>query len=111
MNKLTIIGNLTADPETRTTSTGKDVCSFTVAVNRPRRNGEDQGADFFRVSAWDERGKLCQQYLSKGRKVCVIGPVSARAYMREDEPAASLEVTAHEVEFISSKPQGDEYPD
>ena len=59
MNSLTIIGNLTREPELRTTQAGKEVCSFTVAVNRPRRNGEDQGADFFRVSAWGELGKLC----------------------------------------------------
>lgn len=103
MQKITIIGNLTADPELRTTTTGKDVCTFTVAVNRPKRNGEDQGADFFRVSAWDKRGKVCAEYLSKGRKVAVIGTVSVHAYSNKNgEPAASLEVFAEDVEFLSS---------
>ena len=104
MNKCTIIGNLTSDPELRTTTTGKNVCNFTVAVNRRKVNGEDQGADFFRVSAWNERGEQCAKYLAKGRKVCVIGSVSARAYSAKNgDPAASLEVKADEVEFISPR--------
>ena len=80
------------------------MCSFTVAVNRPRRNGEDQGADFFRVSAWNERGESCAKYLTKGKKVAVVGSVSVRAYSAKNgDPAASLEVKAEEVEFLSPR--------
>ncbi len=108
MNKLTIIGNLTRDPELRTTSAGVNVCDFTVAVNRRNRSKDAQSnqpeADFFRVSAWRERGELCAKYLAKGRKVCVIGPVSVRTYQANDGTTrASLEVTADEVEFLSSR--------
>ena len=104
MQKLTIIGNLTNDPELRTTTSGKNVATFTVAVNRPRYNGEDQGADFFRVSAWGERGDVCAKYLSKGKKVAVIGTVSVHAYQtRNGDPAASLEVNAQEVEFLTPR--------
>ena len=107
MNKLTIIGNLTRDPELRTTSAGVNVCDFTVAVNRRQRRDAQSGqpeADFFRVSAWRERGELCAKYLAKGRKVCVIGPVSVRTYTGNDgQVRASLEVTADEVEFLSSR--------
>ncbi len=107
MNKLTIIGNLTRDPELRTTSTGVNVCDFTVAVNRRQRKDAQNGqpdADFFRVSAWRERGELCAKYLAKGRKVCVVGPVSVRTYTGNDGVMrASLEVTADEVEFLSSR--------
>ena len=108
MNKLTIIGNLTRDPELRTTSTGVNVCSFTVAVNRRMRrdaqgNAQEQ-TDFFRVTAWRERGELCAKYLSKGRKVCVVGPVTVQTYQGNDGTTrASLEVTADEVEFLSSR--------
>ena len=105
MNSLHIIGNLTADPELRTTSSGKDVCTFTVAVNR--RQGE--GADFFRVSAWNERAKVCKQYLSKGRKVSVVGPVSVHVYTKNNgEAAASMEVQANDIEFLS--PKGEQQP-
>ena len=111
MNKLTIIGNLTRDPELRTTSTGVNVCDFTVAVNRRQRRDAQNGqpeADFFRVSAWRERGELCAMYLSKGRKVCVIGPVSVRTFTGNDGTTrASLEVTADEVEFLSSRNDGE----
>ena len=107
MNKLIIIGNLTRDPELRTTSSGVNVCDFTVAVNRRQRRDAQNGqpeADFFRVSAWRERGELCAKYLSKGRKVCVMGPVSVRTYTGNDGVTrASLEVTADEVEFLSSR--------
>ena len=111
MNKLTIIGNLTRDPELRTTNTGVNVCDFTVAVNRRQRRdaqGNQPEADFFRVSAWRERGELCAKYLAKGRKVCVIGPVSVRTYTGNDGTTrASLEVTADEVEFLSSRNDGE----
>ena len=111
MNKLIIIGNLTRDPELRTTSTGVNVCDFTVAVNRRQRRDAQNGqpeADFFRVSAWRERGELCAKYLAKGRKVCVIGPVSVRTYTGNDGTTrASLEVTADEVEFLSSRNDGE----
>ena len=100
MNRLTIIGNLTADPELRTTTSGINVCSFTVAVNR---RGKEKEADYFRVSAWRELGEHCKKFLAKGRKVAVVGAVSARAYKSKNgEPGASMEVTAQEVEFLTS---------
>ena len=116
MNKLTIIGNLTRDPELRTTSTGVNVCDFTVAVNKKQTQEQRQQnvqpqADFFRVSAWRERGEICAKYLAKGRKVCVIGPVSVRTYTGNDGVVrASLEVTADEVEFLSSRQDGEAAP-
>ena len=105
MNKLTIIGNLTRDPELRTTSTGLNVCSFTVAVNRRRSaNSNQPEADFFRVSAWRQLGENCQRYLAKGRKVAVVGSVSVSTYTANDGTTrASLEVTADDVEFLSSR--------
>ena len=110
MNKLTIIGNLTADPELRTIPSGASVCTFTVAVTR-RFGKEDRQTDFFRVTAWRQLGETCSRYLSKGRKVCVIGEVSARAYEGKDGTVrASLEVTADEVEFLTPRAEGSGYP-
>lgn len=109
MNKLTIIGNLTKDPELRTTTNGTSVCSFTVAVNRKRnqQNGQPE-ADYFNVTAWRERGETCAKYLAKGRKVAVTGPVSVRVWESNGKHGANMEVTADEVEFLSpreSQPQ------
>ena len=112
MQQLMIIGNLTKDPELRTTATGLSVCSFTVAVNKrqtqqQRQNNQQPEADYFRVSAWRERGEVCAKYLSKGKKVCVIDTVSTRAYTTsKGEAAASLEVTADEIEFLSPRDEG-----
>ena len=100
MNNITIIGNLTRDPELRTTQSGKSVCTFTVAVDR--RNHEE--VDYFRVSAWDKLGEHCEKYLAKGRKVAVVGSVSVNTYTTKNgENRASLEVFAQDVEFLSSK--------
>ena len=105
MNSLHIIGNVSSEVELRTTTSGKEVCNFTVAVNRRKTSqNQDPGADFFRVSAWNERGKTCNKFLKKGKKVSVVGPVSVRVYTNgKGEPAASLEITADDVEFLSPR--------
>lgn len=108
MNKLFITGNLTKNPELRTTSAGKEVCTFTVAVNR-RKTGNNQQpeADYFRVSAWDGLAKSCGQFLAKGRKVAVIGSVSVHTFQTQTgETKAQLEVNASDVEFLSPKGDG-----
>jgi len=83
---------------------GKTVCNFTVAVNRRKtQNNQQPEADFFRVSAWNKLGENCMKYLAKGRKVCAVGPVSVRTYQAQDGTTrANMEVTAEEVEFLSS---------
>ena len=104
MNKLTIIGNLTKAPELRATATGLSVCTFTVAVNRKTRDGNQLDADFFRVTVWRQLGEICAKYLDKGRKVCVIGPVSINTYTGQDgKTRAQMEVTADDVEFLTPK--------
>ena len=107
MNRVFLIGNLTADPVTRTTQSGKSVCQFTIAVNR-RDRGE---TDFFRISAWDKLGDTCNKWLIKGKKVSVVGSVSATAYIAQDGKArASREVLAQDVEFLSPAGKTDEKP-
>ena len=102
MNKIILIGNLTRDPESCTTPSGHTVCNFDIAVN-DRRGGQDNTM-YFRISAWDRTGESCQRYLSKGRKVFVAGPLSARTYQANDGTTrVSLEVNANDVEFLSSR--------
>lgn len=105
MNNLMIIGNLTRDPETRTTTSGATVCSFTVAVNRRRtQNNQQPEADYFRVSAWNKLGENCSKYLAKGKKVSVVGAVSVNTYQSQDgKTHASLNVIANNIEFLSSR--------
>lgn len=104
MNQLNIIGGLTRDPESRTTQSGKQVCTFTVGVNR--RNDREK-SDFFRVNAWGELGNNCARYLSKGKRVRVTGSVSLSTYTAQDGTTrANLEVLAQDVEFLSPASQG-----
>ena len=104
MNKLTIIGTMVRDPEQRVTPSGISVTTFSVACNRKHRQEGQPEADFFRVTAWRQLGENCAKYLAKGRKVCVVGPVSVSTYTGQDgKTRASMEVTAEDVEFLSPK--------
>lgn len=120
MNSLHIIGNLAIDPETRSTNSGKTVCTFTVVVNRASREmGEEP--DYFTVIAWDKLGENCGKYLAKGRKVAVMGHVSLKRYTtKSGEKRAYMEVRADQVEFLSTsqknapaanEPQSDAFAD
>ena len=113
MNKVMLIGNLTRDPEMRSTNSGVPVCSFAIAVNRRFKNAEGhQETDFFNVSAWRQLGELCGRYLQKGRKVCVVGSVQLRNYETQDGvKRTSVDVVADEVEFLNAPQQaGGEAP-
>lgn len=104
MNRLVIIGNVTRDPELRTTISGRNVCTFSIAVNRRKKANEQAEADFFRVSAWDQLGENCAKYLQKGKKVGVVGSVSVHPFINaKNEASASMEVNASEVEFLSPR--------
>ena len=104
MNKVILIGNLTRDPEMRTTQGGVNVCTLGIAVQR--RFANQQGvreADFFNVVCWRQLADLCGRYLQKGRKVCVIGSLQNRSYDAQDGSKRYVtEVIADEVEFLNS---------
>lgn len=105
MNKITLIGNLTADPTLRATQSGTSVCQFTIAVNRrfPGPDGQKQ-TDFFRINTWRQLAESCNKYLSKGKKVSIVGELHARTYEAKDGTTRmSLDVSADEVEFLSPK--------
>lgn len=106
MNKIILIGNLTADPKLGyTQGTNIPVCNFTIAV-KERRSGEDK-TQFFRVTVWRNLGEACAKYLSKGKKVFVSGALSFSTYQRSDgETGVNLEVTAADVEFLSPRDHG-----
>ena len=108
MNKIILIGNLTADPEKRATNSGVSVTCFTIAVNR---RGQDKQTDFFRINAWRGLADTCAKYLSKGRKVSVIGELQARTYeVKDGTTKLSLDVSADEIEFLSPAERTEEKP-
>ena len=116
MNKVFLIGNLTKDPELRSTQSGVSVCNFTIAVNRRFKNANgQQETDYLNIIAWRQLAELCSKYLAKGRKVAVTGSIQTRTYEAKDgSKRTTWDIVADEVEFLSANqssgaPSGD-YP-
>ncbi len=105
MNKITLIGNLTRDPESNTTQSGVNFTRFTIAVNRPFTNANgERVADYFDVICWRQLADRCAKYLYKGSKVGVNGSVQRRQYEdRDGIKRTSFDVVADEVEFLTPK--------
>lgn len=105
MNKAVILGRLTRDPEVRYTTTGKVVCSFTLAVDRPFTNAEGQReADFLPVVVWGKAAEMCGNSLSKGHRILVEGRIQVRNYeSKEGQKRYVTEIIASSVEFIERK--------
>ena len=105
INQVILLGRLTRDPEQRTTASGKNVVSFSVAVDR---QAQDDQADFFNITAWDKLGDLVMQYLSKGRRVLIQGRLRQDSWEDKDtgKRQSRIEVTASDVTFLDG-PNGD----
>lgn len=105
INQVILMGRLTRDPETRTTPSGKTVTSFSLAVDR---QGQDDQADFFDVTAWEKTGELVAQYLSKGRRCLVQGRLRQDSWDDKEsgKKRSKVEVVAFDVTFLDG-PNGD----
>lgn len=104
MNKCIMTGNLTKDPETRSTGSGISVCTFTIAVQRRFAQGGEKVTDFFSVVAWRTLADICGKYLAKGSKVAVVGELQTRSYDAKDGSKRYVtEIVADEVEFLTPK--------
>ena len=106
MNKVILTGNLTRDPEIRTTATDKTVATMGLAVRRGWKKTDDNqpDADFFNIVAWEKLAEFCRNYLMKGSKIIVEGRLQTRSYEAKDGTKRTItEVVANEIEFASSK--------
>jgi single-strand DNA-binding protein len=105
INQVILMGRLTRDPEVRTTSTGKTITSFSLAVDR---GGQDDATDFFDVTAWEKLGELVSQYLSKGRRCLVQGRLRQDSWDDKEtgKKRSKVEVVATDVTFLDG-PSGD----
>ncbi len=105
LNSIVLMGRLVADPELRTTTTGRSVCSFRIAVDRSFvKSGEQRQADFIPVVVWEKTAEFVSRYFSKGSMIAVQGQLQSRQY--EDNTGAkrtAYEVVAREVSFCGSK--------
>lgn len=105
INQVILMGRLTRDPEMRTTTTGKSIASFSIAVDR---GGEGDQADFFDVTAWEKLGELVNQYLSKGRRCLVQGRLRQDSWDDKEtgKKRSKVEVVATDVTFLDGPNDG-----
>ena len=105
MNQVALVGNLTKDPETRTTNNGNKVCNFTVACRRRVKNASGEyESDFINCVAWKKTAEIVTQYFAKGSKIALTGSLQTRTYDAQDGSKRHItEVLVDGVEFIQPK--------
>lgn len=101
LNRIVLIGRLTADPQLRYTQNGTPVASFRIAVDRGRPNQQgEREADFIDIVAWQKLAETCANNLGKGRLVAVDGRLQVRDYEYEGQRRRAAEVIADNVRFL-----------
>src|SRR3712207_3475531 len=111
LNQVTLMGNLTRDPELRQTPTGQSVTSFSLALNRAYKDssGEWQEAtDYIDIVCWGPLAERVAQYLSKGRRCLVQGRLQSRSWEQDGQKRSKVEVLANDVTFLDSRGGGDD---
>ena len=105
LNKVILIGRITADPELKQTQGGVSVCSFNIAINR-RFKGENgqQDVDFISIVAWRQQAEFVCKYFKKGQAILVCGQLQTRSYTdKQNNKRTTVEVVADEVSFVGNK--------
>lgn len=102
MNKCIFSGRLTAEPQLRQTPAGVSVCTFTLAVNRPKQKDKEQETDFLTIVAWRSRAEFVARYLHKGSKIIVETEARTRRYEKEGQTHYVTEFYADNIEFAES---------
>lgn len=102
LNRVVLIGRLTRDPEFRQTNTGKNVCDFSIAVDKKFKPQDGSStADFFRVQCWDKTAEFVSNYINKGRLVAVDGRLQTRKYTANDGTNREVvEIVAESVQSL-----------
>ncbi|MBI2009308.1 single-stranded DNA-binding protein [Candidatus Saccharibacteria bacterium] len=112
-NQVTLMGNLTRDPELRTTPNGQSVCGFSLALNRSYKGSDGEWkemTDFIDIVAWGPLGERVAQYLTKGRPALVSGRLQSRSWEQDGQKRSKVEVVANDVTFLGSPGGGTPAP-
>lgn len=104
MNRCTLIGNLTRDPEVTTTGNGLSLCRFSIAINRSFKNANGEyDVDYLNITCWRGLAENCGKYLNKGSKVAVCGTIQTRTYEVEGQKRYATDIVADDVQFLSAR--------
>ena len=103
-NLVVLTGRLTADPELKTTQSGISVTSFSIAVDRRYRSGEDRQTDFINIVAWRQTAEFVTKYFKKGSLIGIEGSIQTRRYQdKNGNNRVAFEVVVNNVQFVESK--------
>ena len=108
-NQVTLMGNLTRDPDLRQIPSGQSVCSFSLALNRSFKAADgtwQEATDFVDVVAWGPLGERVAQYVTKGRPVLVSGRLQSRQWESDGQKRSKVEVIANDVTFLGGRGEG-----
>jgi len=107
INRVVMTGNLTRDPELRSTGNGLAICKLRIACNTRRKNGQtgewEEKPNFFDVTVFGAQGENCSRYLSKGRPVAVDGRLEWREWEQEGQKRQSVDIIADSVQFLGGR--------
>src|ERR671913_1728153 len=107
INRVVLTGNLTRDPELRSTNSGTSVCGLRIACNTRRKDASGNWVDkpnYFDVTVWGAQGENCANYLSKGRPVAVEGRLDWREWEAKDGgKRQAVQIVANSVQFLGSR--------
>ena len=103
-NLVVLTGRLTADPELKTTTNGTNVTTFSIAVERRYRSGEERQTDFISIVAWQKTAEFITKYFKKGNLIGIEGSIQTRRYQdKNGNNRTAFEVIANNVQFVESK--------
>src|SRR6185312_2190032 len=111
LNQVTLMGNLTRDPELRQTPSGQTVTSFSLALNRNYKDASGEWkevTDYVDIVCWGPLAERVSQYMSKGRRCLVQGRLQSRSWEQEGQKRSKVEVLANDVTFLDSRGGGDD---
>ena len=109
-NQVILMGNLTRDPELRSTPNGQSVCSFSLALNRSYKGADgnwQEATDYIDVIAWGPLGERVSQYLTKGRPALVSGRLQSSSWEKDGQKRTKVEVVANDVTFLGGRGEGE----
>lgn len=112
LNVVVLSGRLTADPELKTTANGISVCSFSIAVERRFKSGEERQSDFINIVTWRSSAEFVSKYFKKGQMIAIRGSIQTRRYQDKDgNNRTAFEVVADDVQFADfARRDGDAAP-
>jgi single-strand DNA-binding protein len=108
MNKVVLIGRSTKDAELRYTQTGKQVTTFTLAVDRDYKNAQgEREADFIPCVAWGKLAEICERYITRGKQVAIAGRIQTRNYEDNNGQRRYItEIIVSDMQLLGSRQDG-----